>query len=557
VSVESLQLMRDRVLASRLTWVLLIIAYVGVLLIILAPVLLASVGADDSYWVLEKGPDAGGSVWQAFWVPLSHAFAFDNSRGTALAISDRQVLALVTMKIATTFSIPPMMVWALVKASLLALSIVAVVSFLRQVTFRDARGDVRGLNASSIAFIAIALPLAIAIGAKSQNQGSLNGWNFYPTLTYGTFVGYLLFAALVLKLSTLLQRNFRSWAAPVIIVMVFSAITINLSYELVALMIPISVLVLLLRPRPDETTTWLRWRSAAVILIPLVVTYTTMFVWIRWRMSEMACHATNSCYPGTEVRVEPHTVWNNFLGAFPGNNGAFVGHQATAGARSYPSASALSIGLAVLAAALMWGLWSAWKARQQEHEASDRPTAAVPESNDTRGLWIVLGLSVFIAIGSSVITGITKLAVEALRTPMLAYRNGVATWSALALSGLVCVLLLMRSRWRPAEYAALLALTAVLMGGISLYVPRNIMSAQENRQSIFARFIDEVQREVSLGDTSMSGDARRCKAMSDELVRRKKTPAEGLGRIASAGYKAFKFYHHRPYCSTGIGLPKG
>ncbi|MBC7631141.1 hypothetical protein [Aeromicrobium sp.] len=526
----------------------------ALILIILSPVIFASVGADDAAWVLEKGPDANGSVWEAIWQPVAHAFEFEaNPRGTALAIADRQVLALITMKLATTFSITPSLVWALVKASLFALSIVATAVFLRQIRFRGADKEIVGLRPSTVAFVTITLPLVVAIGSKSQNNGSFNGWNFYPTLTYGTFVGYMLFAALVLRLSALLERSYRTWRAPVIGIMVLSAIAINLSYELVALVIPLSVLLLILAPRPDVGGVLARWRSALTILVPLLVTYTTLFVWIRWTMSQTSCHATDTCYAGTVVEVRGRTLLNNFLGSFPGNNGSLVTKQAKLFHRDFPSPNLASISIAVLAVVVLWALWSSWKARQPTPSPASR-SPGTHSSDDSRGLWMLLLVTACIAIGSTVITGISERAVEGITTPMLSYRNAVATWSALSLGGITAVALMARHSWRPVRYAAILALLAIVIGSIAAGLPRNVLSAQTNRKMLNTQFIDTLHREVSIGDTSPTGDRRRCAALASEMDRRHVSSQEGLGRLATGAYRAFEFYHHKSFCSTDTGL---
>lgn len=532
----------------------MLLAYVAVVVILLAPVLLTSVGVDDRNWILERGPMNDGSAWEAVWRPLTRALDFERSpRGTALAISDRSVVALLTMKIAITFSIPPMIVWAALKLTLFALSIVAVWAFLRQVTFRDDAGDVRGLAPRSIAFITIALPVTIAIGAKSQNLSSLNGWNHYPTLTWGTFAGYFLFAALVLKLSHLLQRNFRVWiVVPVALLMVISGIAINLSYEMVALTIPISVLVLLLQPLAAGKTWWHRWRAKIIVLAPLLVSFTSLFIWIRYLMSQRECLATTSCYTGTVLEIRPRTVFYNFVGAMPGNNADLVHRQAARIGRPFPDPGPTSVVLAIVAVLLMWALWASWKARERVPVRTPG-SASGPAGGDTRGLLGVILLALCIAAGSSVLTGITERAVEKIQTPLISYRSSVVTWSALALAALVIVLLLLRSRVRPLAWVSAAVLTIVITVAIAMYFPRNVMSAQVNRQSPATRYADTLQLELALGGTSTTADERRCREISAELERRGLPSTAPSGRTTDSAYRAFEFYHGQPYCSTGAG----
>lgn len=56
MSTQAPRPLLHRVFASSWTWWMLITIYVGITLFVLAPVLLASVGADDSYWLLELPP---------------------------------------------------------------------------------------------------------------------------------------------------------------------------------------------------------------------------------------------------------------------------------------------------------------------------------------------------------------------------------------------------------------------------------------------------------------------------------------------------------------------
>lgn len=549
--LDSLRLVRARLLSSRHTWVVLGLLYFAMIAIVLAPVLFASVGGDDRYWLLIKGPNADGSVLTAFWQPLSHAFAFDNQpRTTALALSERSIVAVVAMDIATYFSIPPVIVWACLKIVLVALLVVATRVFLHQIQFRDSRGRIRGLERSSVAFISILLPLTIAIGAKAQNINSINGWNFYPTLTYGAFTAYLFFAALVLRLSRALDRDYRSWAIPVIALMAVSGLAINLSYEMLALLLPITFLVLALQPLDAAASSrWLQWRGRVTVLLALAIPYSTLFLWIRWRISQMACQVTDSCYNGSVIDVSPRALVNNFRGALPGQNGALVSEQADAAGRAFPTASTFSFLVAIVAAAAAWGLWVNWQAR---HTTS--PEDAEQDGRDTRGLLIVLAVCVSIALGSAAITGITERAGEDLTTPAIAYRSGVATWSALSVSGLVLVLLASRARHRAVSVGAFAALTAVLIGSVALYLPRNVQSAQLNRQVPGTQFADTVQREVTLGDTSKAGDLRRCATMAQELERFTPTPGSGNQQLFHGAYLAFDFYHHTTYCSKRIGI---
>jgi hypothetical protein len=554
---------RDRLLTSRRLRLLAAAVYVATIVVVLAPVLLSSIGADDRYWLLIKGPQADGSFVTAFWEPVRHAFDFDNQpRSTALSFSERAVLAMATMKIATTFAIPPLLVWAGVKLALFVLMLVAARVFLGQVRYRGRDGVVRGLEPASIAFVTLLLPLTIAIGAKAQNVSSFNGWNNYPTIAYGAFSAYLLAAALVLRLSRSLDQRYARGVVPVVVLMAFIGFALNLSYELTALVVPLTLVVLALQPstHPDGSL-WRRWRGRATVFLALAVPYTVVFWWIRRQISQMACQATDSCYAGTVVRVEPRTLLDNFVGALPGNNSALVTEQVERAGAPFPHASATSLVVAVLAVVAVWVLWSTWRAREPRvdgapsHDTSTHDTSTHDTSShdDSRGLLAVVVVAATMAVGSSVITGISERAVEGLTSGSVSYRSGVVTWASLALLGLVAVRLLARSRRRVVGVGAYVALTAVLVGCVTLYLPRNIVSAQLNRAEPATVFADTIHHEVVVGELKPRADDRRCAAIAAELVRHGDSMPASVQPIIDGAYLSFEMFHDAPYCSTGIG----
>ena len=544
-------------LASKRTWWTVMVVYILMILVIIGPALLSSIVGDDTYWVIEKRPLID-SYWQAWWQPLTEAFDFNaQPRGTALAISERRVLALFTMDTATLFAVPPYLVWAAIKASLVGINIVSVAVFLKQIRFRNQFGAIHGLSRATIVFITLAMPLTFALGVKSQNIGSLNGYNYYPSLTYGPFASYLLMAALVLALSRRLETSYRTWAVVVVFLMMSLGLIINLSYELVALTIPVATLVLLLQPFSEAPTRWLRWRARLTVLVPLGFTYTAIFLWVRRRISAMACHATDTCYPGTEIEVHPKTLLDNFLGSLPGNNSSLVGDQARDAGRAFPGVSTLSFTVAVVATLSLLLLWASWTVRARlTHEPAEGNR--VPGSADeTKGLLIVLSVAAVIALGSAAIMGISVAAAIAVTSPALPNRNGVITWSALALVGVVVVRLIMLVRWRFVRPTGLMALALALVVGISLFLPRNILSAQENRAMPFQILVDSIHREVAVGDTSKAGDSRRCAAIAaafrgTEIPNGNVTPT-GVTKTLNGAYAAFDYYHGMTYCSRDLG----
>jgi hypothetical protein len=535
----------------------LVAAYATILLVVLAPVLFVSVGGDDSYWLLLQASNTHGSLLEAVWQPLSHAFDFSGAqaRTTPLQTSERQAIAVATMWLAKLFAIPPAVVWGVFKLGLLVLCLGAVFLFLRHVTFRRRSGQLGGLSAATIAFIVVSLPLVIALGAKAQSAYTLNGWLYYPSLSYGPAVVYLLVSTLALKASALLHRNYRAWSAPLVIVLVLVAVALNLSYELLALAIPLAAVLVILQPLPPGATWWLRWRGKATVLIALVGGYVALFLYIRLRLNALACHATNTCYAGSVVEINPKTLLYNFIGALPGSNGGFVAGQARALGVSAPSVDLADVAIAVLGALALLGLLASWRIRVRRRAGSDNAAeslAAAP--GEWRGLLIVLGSAILIAVGSAVITGITANAVEQVRTPMLSYRNGVVTWIAVALAAVTGVrLLIALLPGRLLGGAVLTIFLLVIVAGISTSLPRNELSARADRLAPLTQAIDRFQWELVLGDPSQAGDDRRCAAIANYESVSRESEAR-VSRTFSSAYAGYRFYYHRPYCSTGEGL---
>lgn len=546
------------VLASRRTWWVMLTIHLMSVLVILAPVLLASITGDDTYWMTEKRAEIS-SYWQAWWGPLPHAFDLsgDQSRGAVLGVAERQVLALLTIDSAHLLSVPPYLVWAAVKTVLVSLIVLSVPVFLHQVRFRDRDGAIRPLQRSTTVFITLAMPLTFALGVKAQNISSLNGYNFYPSLTYGPFAGCVLVAALVVALSRRLEVRYRRAAAPTVALMMALGLVLNLSYELLALAVPLATLTLLLQPFPHVGTRWLQWRARLTVLAPLGITYTVIFAWIRWRVATMPCHATGTCYPGTTVDVRPRALLYSFLGSLPGNNADVVADQAHAAGRAFPGMSVLSVAVAVVATLSLGVLWMSWTSRNRGNSEAGRASRRPDGGSDSKGLLVVLAGALLIAVGSAGIMGITETAAQAVTSPALPLRNGVMTWSALSLAALVVVRLLTNARWRFAGPAAIVALAAVMVTAVSIYLPRNVFSAQENRVTPFTVLVDTLHREVAMGDTSDVGDARRCAAIADAFrgttIPSGRASRTGVTRTLNGAYAAFEYYYGTTYCSQDLG----
>ena len=175
-------------LATRWSFAVLCVAYGVTVMVISAPVLTASIGADDTYWTLNSLEATDGSALNAIGLYLGEIFSPDTGsaqpRTVEFAHAARRILAVLVLQTSVAFSIPVAVPWAVAKVALILLTIAAVAVLLCQVRFRDAHGRVRGIHRDSIVFVLLVLPLAMALGMKVQGIGGLNGWVEYPVLTY-------------------------------------------------------------------------------------------------------------------------------------------------------------------------------------------------------------------------------------------------------------------------------------------------------------------------------------------------------------------------------------
>ena len=547
--IERLRGRTAMLLASPWTLGLSLSAYLVLLLVVLFPVLASSVGADDSYWLMEAAPDSGGSFRRAFWDPFLASFAFDaQARMTGLSEASRWVLALAVMKLSVAFSVPPVAIWALLKVFLLVLALVGAVVFLRAFRFRGADGGAARFGRTTIVAIVVLLPLLVVLGAKTQSIGTLNGWLNYPTITYGPFGAYLLLAAAALAASRLLDARFSRAVVPVAVLAAIAGVAVSFDYELMALSIPLVVLVLLVQPAPVAATRWARWRGRVVVGGVFALAFATSFAWIRVRISQMTCESAESCYSGTVLQVDPATLVRNLLGALPGGTGEFLAEQAERSGTPVPTATAASVLTAlgcVLLAALVLAVLAA---RTPAAEPGVRP-------DEARGLLAVVGVGVVNALGATAITGISQRAVESLTSGAMAYRSGVVVWTALAFALAAALVLAWTRRRRIAGAIAAVAVAVLAVAVIATSLPANVVSAQVNRVQAGTVLVDTLHAEVALGDLSAVGDERRCDAILAFMGDRPKDEfSDRFVRTVQGAYRSFQLFYAQPFCSTKAGL---
>jgi hypothetical protein len=540
-----------RALAAPGVFPALLFTYFGVLLVILSPVIATSVGADDSYWILQVAPESDGSFWRVASEPLTHAFDFNGQpRTTALGTAERRVIALAAIHAAVLFSVPPALVWAVVKVSLLVLSVAALALFLSVFRFRGRDGAVRRFSARTRFAVLLVFPLILVVGAKAETVGTINGWLFYPSFTYGPFVACLLISSLAIVSARVLQTSLRAWGLPVVLVMVVIGFALNLSYEVHAVTIPVVVLSVLSQPLPRSGSRQADWRGRLIVLAALVGSFTVVFVWVRWRIAQMACYVDNSCYSGSVIDFDPRTLLLNVIGALPGRNGELVFANAEAAGRSVDGPTGLSVGLAILAIGLVALLWASWTSRRSEI------AAVVAPGDERRGLLIVAVIALALGVGGAMITGLSQRAVEALaETSVVAYRTGVLTWTSFAVVVACLLVAALITRIRVLRLLVVIVTVSAVAFSVAEYFPRNVVSAQINRAEAGVAFIDTLHREISLGDATRAGDARRCADIDAFLEGREQVSNRFVQSLRGA-YETWDYFHAGDYCTTGAGLDR-
>ena len=544
-----------RAISARPAFGILCVAYAVVLLIIMMPVLVSTVGADDMYFTLASIEAANGSVVNAVTVHLGDIFLPDTTneqpRTAPLAIAARRALAVIVLSAAVTFSLPLAAMWFLSKVVLLLVTIASVAALLWQVRFRAGNGEVRGIRRSTMSFILLAVPLAIALGIKAQVVGGLNSWIHYPVLTYGAVPVIFSTVALCLWLLRKLETGYRAWVWPAVASLALVAFVLNYSYEIVAVAIPVAIVATVMHPRSTALPRWAAWKPAATVGGALGGVFTALFVFNRWRLSTWDCVQDGSCYGGSTLEINPRTLLLNFAGALPSSVTPTIEAVMRETGRSLPPVfTGWGVAVGLLAVLLLAAAWAAWIARRRTSAVPSRAGRAIREEkgHDSRGLLVVIVVSAMTGIGVSVVSGITSRAVSLVQTAEIAYRSGVAVWTCIALIGVIAVRLWLvhvqtRRRWVVAASVGGLVVVA-----IAHLLPLNLGVAQAERAAPPAQVIDAIHWDIVLGDLTPVGEATRC-ANAARYIRVLGSNQYFIRTINSAN-TAFEYIHGMPYCST-------
>jgi hypothetical protein len=141
--------------------------------------------------------------------------------------------------------------------------------------------------------------------------------------------------------------------------------------------------------------------------------------------------------------------------------------------------------------------------------------------------------------------GLGQRSHELITEPGAPYRNMVTTWTGIAFC-IVLVVIALGLAWPRRGAITSWATLAVAIGTVAaLTLPGNLMALRAARVS--HAFTDAVNWEVVMGDTTQSGEARRCELYSsidDDVVLYARRP------LKEYSMKAFEVYHGEPFCSV-------
>lgn len=527
--------------------------YAATVLVIMMPVLGASVGADDMYFLLHSIDPAGRGPVDALTGHLGEIFVQDTTgsqpRTVPLAMTARRILAVIVLSLAVTFSVPVAVVWAGAKIFFLVLTVASVAVLLLQVRFAGAGGQVRGLRRSTVAFLVLTLPLVMALGVKAQVIGGLNGWVHYPVLTLTTVPAILLTAALCLWLMRKLQADYRRWRTPSVVLLLLVAVTLNYSYEFAAVAIPVAALAIFLQWWATRATSLFGWKPVVTVGVVLVGGFSALFLFNRWRLSQWDCVQDGSCYGGSFLDFNPGTLLMNFGGALPSSATPTIESLMQSTGRELPptlSGWGALVGLA--AVATLAAAWAAFRAREARRQGrgSEHGELRVPDVRESAGLFAVIAISASTAVGVSLVSGLTSRAIGQVQTAEMPYRSGPAVWTALALVLVTVVWMLLQRLSELPSYVIATGCAVVVVLAVAHLLPLNLAVAQAERAAPRAQAVDAIHWDVVVGDLTERGNLRRCEhaARYTEVV----GSSRYFDRTTTSANVAFEYLYGVPYC---------
>jgi hypothetical protein len=519
-------------------------------IILLYPVIASPITADDRYWYLWTTASSDGSIVDLLrysWERLS--WRVDYGRVNLLTEVERRLSGLGIMEAAVATSTPIPVYQALLKLGLLGGGILTVLAFVRSLRWRASDGTLVRVSRRSLVLVGVAGTLAVAVGAQATVPGR-NGWTAYPVSTYGAVISIFGSIALLLWLTRLVAERSRAMAISATVVLALLAVTTSFRYELVFPAVPIAAVALIIVPVTDQAHRAAGRRAKLVTGLAYVGTFIPVFIATRLYLAGVC--ADRSCYSGVQMELgadAARTAVYNFLSAIPGagDNELLADLDQVGWADRYPVLPDWwSVLAGVLALVALWMVW--WAARRREpasNEPGDTPTRpSVQQRAEARLLSVGAGLALLVALGAAVVMGLGSRSHELITGPGEPYRNIVVTWTGLAFC-VVLVIVALGVIWPQRSALVAWATLAIVVGTVAaLMLPGNLMALRAAR--ITHSVTDAINWEVVKGDTTQSGETRRCELyarIDHDVVAYAREP------LKTHSNTAFEIYHGQPFCS--------
>ena len=529
-------------LRRRLAWAAALFALISGALVMLWPVLVAPVNADQRYLYL-TAPGRTGSHWLRLVTIPWHNIPTRLHEGRFDPLSEFVQFLSYTGVTNTSLATgtPEAVVQGMQKVVLVALAVLAVVLFAACLRGRTSAGALVSLDPRALGLISAGALLLGAAGVQAQAQFR-NGWTSYAVLTYGAVVVGLGVPALALWLSQRLVRvPRRSSVVLAVGTMVAVGVALNTAYELFYVAVPVALLALVLQPVSASARSAAGRRAKLVVGGSLLAAFAVSYVLVHALVSAETTQQYVGIKPSFGVGLL-RTWWNNVASSIPGTGRAQAARDvshAGLGGLPGPFASPLVLwcfvgGVGLLAIRLLLPRVA---------------TGADARRAQTVALLQAAGLAATLALGSAAVMSVSVQAQQVIAGIGLPYRHTVVTWVGFAVavvSLLVAADLWLTERGGIGLWAVASLLTAIL--GASLLTV-NFEATRAERVSPSDQIVDSVYREILLGDPTAAGDRRRCAAVA--LVNK------GVGgsaytrnQIIRGAYLVYQHRFGRPFCST-------
>lgn len=533
------------------------VVFVSCWLLLMGPAIAWSVAADDSYYILESGPMLDGSAYNAIVRNFTDSLEFTGQpRTAAFAYAERRILAMIVMQAAVSTAVAPWVYWAITKLLLIGLVLLSMYVFIRTTRIADReRGpwQVSRSDATLVVFVVLTMMPALV---TTQAIGYSNGWLFYPTLSILPLAVFLFFAALGIQLSRLLAGSW-GWLALSLPLGFLGGFGVTFAYEVYVVFVPVLVGAVVIQPWVQSISVARQVKARVALLASFLIPFASMFSWARWRISQMACFSSDTCYEGTVIEFSFSTVYRSFIGVIPGSTWDWA---ISAGERwnrepwtILPAAALIGL-LFVLAAAVI-----ASAIKQRAWMAVQDNSTGIRETNvGNATIWWNVVLFAGLAFSASTITAITATAQNRIDILPVPYRTGAIVAIALAFAVVLAVWATIRSSAKNQSLLTQVAASSLAIGllvAVPMSFVANTTTAQVTRSTINYQTIDRIHDAVARGNLTVEADSLRCQTLRDYIAL---SPEIGFGRgdrTIEMAYGAFEYYHGASFCSERVGIP--